>query len=80
MFLYGGSKPPPYSRTKVPSTAKTKDKNLYPLFLLHMQAQKKKLSKRKRRVEISRSAERDKSYALLMAPPFEKGGRKLYLG
>ena len=30
--------------------------------------------------EISRSAERDKSYALLMAPPFEKGGRKLYLG
>ena len=25
MFLYGGSKPPPYLRAKVPSTAKTKD-------------------------------------------------------
>ena len=49
----------------------------YPLFLLHIQAQKKKLSKRKRRKKISRSAERDKSSALLIAPPFEKGGRKL---
>ena len=35
----------------------------YPLFLLHIQAQKKKLSKRKRRNKLSRSAERDKSYA-----------------
>ena len=35
----------------------------FPLFLLHMQAQKKKLSKRKRRYEISRSAERDKGSA-----------------
>ena len=52
----------------------------FPLFLLHMQAQKKKLSKRKRRYEISRSAERDKGYAPLMAPPFEKGGRKLIVG
>ena len=49
----------------------------YPLFLLHIQAQKKKLSKRKRRKKISRSAERDKSSALLIAPPSPKGGRKL---
>ncbi len=35
----------------------------YPLFLLQNQAQKKKLSKRKRRNKLSRSAERDKSYA-----------------
>ena len=34
------------------------EKALYPLFLLHIQAQKKKLSKRKRRKKISRSAER----------------------
>ena len=54
------------------------EKALYPLFLLHIQAQKKKLPKRKRRKEISRSAERDKSYALLTAPPSPKGGRKLY--
>ena len=40
-------------------------------------AAKEKLSKRKRRVEISRSAERDKSSALLIAPPSPKGGRKL---
>jgi hypothetical protein len=53
------------------------EKALYPLFLLHIQAQKKKLSKRKRQNEISRSAERDKSYALLTAPPSQKGGRKL---
>ena len=52
----------------------------HPLFLLHMQAQKKKLSKRKRRDGvISHSAECDKGSAPLMAPPFEKGGRKLYL-
>ncbi|MBQ8382956.1 MAG: hypothetical protein IJX47_07125 [Clostridia bacterium] len=38
---------------------------------------KKKLSKKKRRKSISRSAERDKGYAPLTAPPFEKGGRKL---
>ena len=43
-----------------------------------MQAQKKKLSKRKRRHEISRSAERDRRRRRL-APPFEKGGRKLQL-
>ena len=35
----------------------------YPLFLLQNQVQKKKLSKRKRRNKLSRSAERDKSYA-----------------
>ena len=56
------------------------EKALYPLFLLHMQAQKKKLQKRKRRKEISRSAEHDKGDLPLTQPPFEKGGRKLYYG
>ena len=55
-----------------------KNQILHPLFLLLMPPQKKKLSKRKRRHEISRSAERDKSYALLMSAPFKKGARKLY--
>ena len=50
----------------------------YPLFLLHIQAQKKKLQKRKRRKKISRSAERDKGDLPLTQPPFEKGGQKLY--
>ena len=65
----------------------------YPLFLLHIQAQKKKLQKRKRREGIdtyakhvcrrrrdgviSHSAERDKGDLPLTQPPFEKGGRKL---
>ena len=56
----------------------------HPLFLLHMQAQKKKLSKRKRRNKISRSAERDHR-CRWTTPPFKKkadenfieGGRKL---
>ena len=39
------------------------EKALYPLFLLPSPPQKKKLSKRKRRYEISRSAERDKGSA-----------------
>ena len=56
---------------------KEKNQMLFSLFLLHMQAQKKKLSKRKRRNGISHSAECDKGSAPLMAPPFEKGGRKL---
>ena len=53
------------------------EKAFYPLFLLHMRAQKKKLSKRKRRKKISRSAECDKGSSPLTQPPFEKGGRKL---
>ncbi|HBO66128.1 MAG TPA: hypothetical protein DD628_05560 [Clostridiales bacterium] len=52
------------------------EKALYPLFLLTKQAQKKKLLKRKRRAEISRSAERDHR-CRWTTPPFEKGGRKL---
>ena len=54
------------------------EKALYPLFLLQNQAQKKKLSKRKRQKKLSRSAERDKGDLPLTQPPFEKGGRKLY--
>ena len=41
-----------------------------------MQAQKKKLSKRKRRAELSRSAERDRRHRRLVQPS-PKGGRKL---
>ena len=69
-----------FTPTMTPSTVYSQIKRFdaHPLFLLHMQAQKKKLSKRKRRHEISRSAERDKSYALLMSAPFKKGARKLY--
>ena len=66
-------------QAKTQSTANSQNKRLkpYPLFLLHMQAQKKKLSKRKRRKKISHSAERDKGDLPLTQPPFEKGGRKL---
>ena len=49
----------------------------FSLFLLHIQAQKKKLSKRKRRKKISHSAERDKGDLPLTQPPSPKGGRKL---
>ena len=51
----------------------------YSLFLLHIQAQKKKLSKRKRRKKISRSAERDKGDLPLTQPPFEKRRAKTLL-
>ena len=56
-----------------------KNQILHPLFLLQNQAQKKKLSKRKRRKKISRSAERDHR-CRWTTPPFEKGGRKLLCG
>ena len=55
-----------------------KNQILHPLFLLPSPPQNKKLQKRKRRHESSRSAECDKSYALLMSAPFKKGARKLY--
>ena len=65
-------------RTKPKYSQQPKQKiYAYPLFLLHIQAQKKKLSKRKRRKKISHSAERDKGDLPLTQPPFEKGGRKL---
>ena len=60
-----------------PLNSQKKKSKLHTLFLLHIQAQKKKLLKRKRRAEISRSAERDKGSSPLTQPPFEKGGRKL---
>ena len=47
------------------------EKALYPLFLLQKQAQKKKLSKRKRRNEISCSAEHDRRHRRLVQA-FEK--------
>ena len=46
----------------------------YPLFLLTKKAQKKKLSKRKRRKKISHSAERDKGDLPLTQPPPQKAG------
>ena len=57
---------------KAPSTAKRKSQMSFPLFLLHMQAQKKKLSKRKRRNEISRSAERDEGSASSTRKPLKR--------
>ena len=50
MFLHGSSRRRPL-QDKTPSSVNSQKKNqiLHPLFLLHMQAQKKKLSKRKRR-------------------------------
>ena len=77
MFLRGRTMFAPTREPKRRQQSKQKIKS-HPLFLLHIQAQKKKLSKRKRRHEISRSAERDKSCALLMSAPFKKGARKLY--
>ena len=77
MFLRGRTMFAPTSKN--PSTANIQNKRFlpHPLFLLQNQAQKKKLSKRKRRKEISHSAERDKGDLPLTQPPFEKGGRKL---
>ena len=72
MFLRGRTMFAPTSKN--PSTANIQNKRFlpHPLFLLQNQAQKKKISKRKRRKKISRSAERDKGSAPLMAPPFKK--------
>ena len=78
--LAGEQCSPLQDKVGVQQTAKRKNQMLFSLFLLHIQAQKKKLSKRKRRKKISRSAERDKGSAPLNAPPFEKGGRKLLCG
>ena len=78
MSLAGEQCSPLPRKIQVQPTDEIKKLNHYPLFLLHMQAQKKKLQKRKRRYEISRSAERDKGSAPLNAAPFEKGARKLY--
>ena len=67
----------PY-KIKPKYSQQTKQKIKVPsAFSFDEEGAKEKLSKRKRRVEISRSAERDKSSALLIAPPSPKGGRKL---
>ena len=52
-------------KDKSPSPVNRQNKRyvFYPLFLLPSPPQKKKLQKRKRRNEISRSAERDEDYA-----------------
>ena len=68
---------PLQDKTPSPVNSQKKNQILHPLFLLHIQAQKKKLSKRKRRNKISHSAERDKGDLPLTQPPFKKGGRKL---
>ena len=64
-FLYVSSRANdvrPYHDPKCRQQPKEKS-NLHSLFLLQNQAQKKKLSKRKRRNKLSRSAEHDESYA-----------------
>ena len=80
MFLYKKTPHPSrFARHLLPQ-----EKAFYPLFLLNMQAQKKKLSKRKRRNEISRSAEHDEDSASSTRKPLkrldlnfnEKSGRK----
>ena len=77
-FLYVSSRANdvrPYHDPKCRQQPKEKS-NLHSLFLLQNQAQKKKLSKRKRRNKLSRSAEHDHR-CRWTPPPFEKGGRKL---
>ena len=64
-----GQSPPYEIKSKYSQQPKQKI-YAFSLFLLHIQAQKKKLSKRKRRKEISRSAERDKGDLPLTQPPF----------
>ena len=49
---------PLQDKVRVQLRDKIKNQMSFPLFLLHIQAQKKKLSKRKRRKKISHSAER----------------------
>jgi len=46
--------------------------------LCKQEAQREKLTKEKRRREISPSSEGEEAYAASTAPPFEKGGRKLF--
>ena len=76
-FFTGRRGADPY-KIKPKYSQQTKQKIKVPsAFSFSDAAAKEKLSKRKRRVEISRSAERDKSSALLIAPPSPKGGRKL---
>ena len=52
--------------------------NLLATFSLQEEGAKKKLSKRNAEREISPSADGEEAYAASTAPPFEKGGRKLF--
>ena len=73
LSLFAGERCSPLPHNlKAPSTAKTRNQIFHPLFLLHMQAQKKKLSKRKRRNKISRSAERDEDSASSTRKPLKR--------
>ena len=81
---------PLQTKTQVQPTVKTRNQIFHPLFLLHIQAQKKKLSKRKRREgidtyakhvcrrrrdgEISHSAECDHRCRWTTPPFKEKAG------
>ena len=53
--------------------------NLLATFSLQEEGAKKKLSKRNAEREISPSADGEEAYAASTAPPFEKGGRKLFV-
>ena len=71
MILSGRRGADPY-KIKLKYSQQPKQKiYAHPLFLLHMQAQKKKLSKRKRRNEVSHSAECDRRHRRLVQA-FEK--------
>ena len=66
----------PYLRAKVTSTAKTKELCLSAFSFDEEGAKEKAIKKKSAVIELSRSAERDRRRRRL-APPFEKGGRKL---
>ncbi len=87
LCLYGGSKPPPYLRAKVPSTAKTKDLCPSAFSFAHAGAKEKAIKKktpmgidtyakhvcrRRRDGEISRFAKRDEDSASSTSAPFKK--------
>ena len=72
MFLYGGSKPPPYDKKQSSVIIQIKNQNPARFFFCISGRKRKSFQKEKRRNKISRSAERDKSYALLTAQAFEK--------
>ena len=63
MYLCGGSKPPPYLRTKIPSTAKIKDISSFAFSFAYAGAKEKAIKKKSAGREMSRSAERDKGSA-----------------
>ena len=81
-FLYDSSRANdvrPYSiESKLCQHPKQKIRLLIRFFFCIYRRKRKSYEKENAEIEISRSAEHDKGSAPLNAPPFEKGGRKLY--